>query len=55
MKKVRPTPEEKIDAIMAKKLDRLQEKYPQFCLSYLIELHKAVDWAEKKLKKLIRP
>jgi len=43
---------EELDIETSKRLIRLSRKYPDFCLSYLVEMHKALDWAENKLKKL---
>lgn len=41
-----------LDEIMSGKLMRLSRKYPQMCIQYLIEMHKAIDWGKKQLKKI---
>lgn len=40
---------QKLDMAVSTKLIRLSRKYPIMCVQYLIEMHKVIDWAEKKL------
>jgi hypothetical protein len=50
MKKI--TTEKELDELMSAKLLRISRKYPQMCGQYLVELHKAIDWAEAKSKEI---
>lgn len=43
---------EELDEYMNAKLIKLSKKYPQMCIGYLEEMHKAIDWAEKQLKQI---
>lgn len=41
-----------LNEAMNAKLIKLSKKYPDMCISYLVEMHEAIDWGEAQLKKI---
>ena len=41
-----------LDNFMDRKMKRLRKKYPIYNIAWLVSMHKALDWYDKKLKTL---